>query len=162
MLTKLVIRLESLLVALAAILLTFMLSIVITDILARNLLGQPIRGVTEFLSQTLYLIVFLGLARAFRQEAFIRSDLIFRYSVGRSWKKGFELISLSATLFVFMLLTALTFQSLNMSFTTRQQIGLPGYFSFPEWPLRLLTFLGTSLLSVQVTLRWLILATSKG
>ncbi len=92
MLIKLQVYLEKLLLALAVAILVAILLLVMADILARNLLGQPIRGVAEFLSQTLYLVVFLGLASAFRQGAFIRSDLIYRYPLDWRWKKGLSAI----------------------------------------------------------------------
>lgn len=162
MLNKLQVYLEKLLLALAVAILVAILLLVMADILARNLLGQPIRGVTEFLSQTLYLVVFLGLASAFRQGAFIRSDLVYRYPLGRRWKRGLELAHLTVTLAVFVLLTAMTFQSLIASLMTGQWVGLPGYFSFPEWPFRLLTFLGTLLLTSLAALRWVAMARRKG
>ncbi len=154
-LSKLQVRLEMLLLILAVVILVTMLLLVMADILARNLLNRPIRGVAEFLSQTLYLLVFLGLTRAFREGALIHSDLIFRYAPGKRWRKGFELGHLTITLAVSMLVTALTFQSLSASFVAEQWIGLPGYFSFPEWPLRLLTFLGALMLTNQVALSWM-------
>jgi len=162
MLIKLQVYLEKLLLALAVVILAAILLLVMADIVARNLLGQPIRGVAEFLSQTLYLVVFLGLASAFRQGAFIRSDLIFRYPLGQRWKKGLELGHLTVTLAVFVLITVLTYQSLSASFMAGQRVGLPGYFSFPEWPFRLLTFLGTLLLTSQAAWRWVVMAKKKG
>lgn len=150
--------LERLLLILAAAILSIMLFLVMADILARHLLKQPIRGVAEFLSQTLYLLVFLGLPRAFREGALIHSDLIFRYAPEGRWRKLVELGHLTATFSVSMLFTVLTFQSLSASLLAERWVGLPGYFSFPEWPLRLLTFLGALMLTLQVALSWTMVA----
>lgn len=138
-----------------------MLLLVLSDVFARNAFGQPIRGVAEYLTQSLYLVVFLGLAEAYKRGAFIRSELVFRAEWGRRWQKHIDGFGVLTSAAVLALISYLSYQGLVISYTEARKVGLPGYFTLPEWPLRLITFLGAFTATVRVLLLGLIGAGEK-
>jgi TRAP-type mannitol/chloroaromatic compound transport system permease small subunit len=49
-----------------------------TDILGRNLLNEPVPGVTEFVGLSIVAVVFLQMANTLREDRHISNDLIFK------------------------------------------------------------------------------------
>ncbi len=151
-------RLEGLLVKgerialnVGALLLGFILAAVLLDVAVRNLLGLAIRGVSELLTQILYLLVFLGVSTALQQGAFVYSDALFRFPFMERLRRFFRFANVLIQFTVFAALSVIAFSGLAESLVQQRKVGLPGYFMFAEWPIRLITFLGVFLALMRST-----------
>ncbi len=117
------------------------------DIIMRNFYDSPFIGAVEVVQFSLVLIVFLQLPDVVRVNRLTRSDG-FLLLTGTRWP-GFSKIlrrlidSLSA---VFMAMAAFAiYPSFIEMWESKDFFGVPGVFTAPWWPLKLVILLSTSL-----------------
>ena len=123
----------------ASLLVFFMLLIVVTDVLGRDLFSMPFLGSVELISLILPAIVFLALPNILLTETLIASQAIadelgkkFR-GIGAFLKISFLLISLSLG-FLFLISNS---KNLFQSFFDKEFLGVPGDFILAVWPSKL-------------------------
>jgi TRAP-type mannitol/chloroaromatic compound transport system permease small subunit len=120
------------------------------DVMGRNLLGMPVRGVTEMVSLSIVGIVFLQLADTLRTGRFTRADVLLDVLKRKSpvasdaLQALFHLVGLA--LMVVILLAS--WQPLAEAVRIREYVGAVGDFQLPVWPVRLVTLLGLSATAV--------------
>ena len=114
------------------------------DVFGRNLINQPVRGVTEIVSISIVGIVFLQLADTLHAGRFTRADILLdrikttRPSLAAALHATFHLIGFA--LMVVILLAS--WQPLVESVRIQEYVGAIGYFQLPVWPIRLITLVG--------------------
>lgn len=114
------------------------------DVLGRNVLGAPVRGVTEIVSLSIVGIVFLQLADTLRTGRFTRADVLLdrlkrtRPAVGDAVQAVFHLVGLALMIVIFVA----SWEPLAQAVAIREYVGAVGDFQAPVWPVRLITLLG--------------------
>ncbi len=114
------------------------------DVFGRNLLGAPVRGVTEMVSLSIVGIVFLQLADTLRVGRFTRADVLLdrlkrdHPALADGLHAVFHLVGFA--LMVVILLAS--WHPLVESVAIREYVGAVGDFQAPVWPVRLVTLLG--------------------
>ena len=126
------------------------LALVVTlnvDVVARGLFSSPIPGTYEIVQFSVVLIVFLQLADVVRVDRLTRSDGFLNVMQGR--RPGIAanmrriINALSA---IFMgLIAYITFPEFLHMWETNDFFGVPGLFTLPWWPVKLVITLGTAL-----------------
>ena len=115
-----------------------------TDVLGRNLLGAPVRGVTELVSLSIVGIVFLQLADTLHSGRITRADVLLqglqrtRPVLAAALHAAFHLVG--AVLMATILWAA--WPSLWESIQMREYVGAIGDFTAPVWPVRVLMLVG--------------------
>ena len=115
-----------------------------TDVLGRNLLGAPVRGVTELVSLSIVGIVFLQLADTLHSGRITRADVLLqglqrtRPVLAAVLHAAFHLAG--AVLMATILWAA--WPSLWESIQMREYVGAIGDFTAPVWPVRVLMLVG--------------------
>jgi TRAP-type mannitol/chloroaromatic compound transport system permease small subunit len=115
-----------------------------TDVLGRNLLGAPVRGVTELVSLSIVGIVFLQLADTLHSGRFTRAEVLLE-RLKRSHPVGAALLQavfhgVGALLMAVILWAA--WAPLVESVRIREYVGAIGDFTAPVWPVRLIMLVG--------------------
>ncbi len=116
------------------------------DVLGRDLLGAPVRGVTELVSLSIVGIVFLQLADTLYSGRFTRADVLLerlkrsRPALAARLQALFHLVG--AALMAVILWAAWT--PLVESIRIREYVGAIGDFTAPVWPVRLIMLIGLS------------------
>ncbi|MCL4744097.1 MAG: TRAP transporter small permease [Burkholderiaceae bacterium] len=117
-----------------------------TDVIGRNLLDAPVRGVTELVSLSIVGIVFLQLADTLRSGRFTRADILLeRLRRARpDWAARLEALYhlVGAALMGTILWAA--WKPLVESIRIREYVGAIGDFTAPLWPVRLIMLIGLS------------------
>jgi len=114
------------------------------DVLGRNLLGSPVRGVTELVALSIVGIVFLQLADTLHSGRFTRADVLLdrlkrnRPVVAARLQAVFHLTG--AVLMAVILWAA--WSPLVESIRIREYVGAIGDFTAPVWPVRLIMLIG--------------------
>ncbi len=116
------------------------------DILARELLGAPLRGVAELVSLSIVGIVFLELPHALWRGRLTRNDALLRYVAARTPRlaRGLESGFALAGAFVFLLLTIAGVAFLEKAIQLGEYVGALGDFTVPTWPIRAIIVLGSA------------------
>ncbi len=132
-----------------------LVAVVNYDAMARGILNKPFMGAVEVVQFSMVLIVFLQLPDVVRVNRLTRSDG-FLTLMGSRWPVlsrtvGRIIDSISC---IFMLLVAITIwpEFLDM-LDTRDYFGVPGVFTAPWWPIKLVIFLSASLCSLLFALK---------
>ncbi|WP_327795587.1 TRAP transporter small permease [Harenicola maris] len=131
-----------------------LIAVVNYDIIARGIFNKPFLGAVEVVQFSMVLIVFLQLPDVVRVGRLTRSDgflgLVKQRSpgVGRRMSQILDLIS-----GVFMVIIAVAFwpEFLEM-WESQDYFGVPGVFTAPWWPVKLVIFLSASLCAVHFAL----------
>lgn len=115
-----------------------------SDVLGRNLLGAPVRGVTELVSLSIVGIVFLQLADTLHSGRFTRAEVLLE-RLKRSRPAAAALLqaafhAVGALLMAVILWAAWT--PLVESVRIREYVGAIGDFTAPVWPVRLIMLVG--------------------
>ena len=114
------------------------------DVLGRNLLSAPVRGVTEMVSLSIVGIVFLQLADTLRTGRFTRADVLLarlkrtRPALSDALQAGFHAIGLALMLIILFA----SWEPLVQSVRIREYVGAIGDFQAPVCPIRLITLVG--------------------
>jgi TRAP-type mannitol/chloroaromatic compound transport system permease small subunit len=114
------------------------------DVFGRNLLGAPVRGVTEMVSLSIVGIVFLQLADTLRTGRFTRADILLdrlkrtRPALCDGLHALFHLVGLALMLVILVA----SWEPLAQAVRIREYVGAIGDFQAPVWPVRLITLVG--------------------
>lgn len=126
------------------------LALVITlnvDVIARGLFSAPLRGTYELVQFSVVMIVFLQLADVVRVDRLTRSDGFL--SIVHNRRPGFAANMrriINAVSAVFMgLIAYVTFPEFLHMWDTQDYFGVPGLFTLPWWPVKLVITTGTAL-----------------
>lgn len=117
------------------------------DVIARGVFSAPIRGTYEMVQFSVVLIVFLQLADVVRVDRLTRSDgflnLVQNRRPGLASNIRRMINALSA---IFMgLIAYVTFPEFLHMWDTQDFFGVPGLFTLPWWPVKLVITLGSAL-----------------
>ena len=120
------------------------------DVIARGLFSAPLRGTYEMVQFSVVMIVFLQLADVVRVDRLTRSDgflnLLHHRRPGLTANLRRIINAISA---IFMALIAyVTFPEFLHMWETQDYFGVPGLFTLPWWPVKLVIACGTALACV--------------
>jgi len=117
------------------------------DVVAREGFDKPFHGAVELVQFSMVLIVFLQLPDVVRVNRLTRSDGFLSIAV-RRWPGVASvvdrIINLIACVFMLLIAIAIWPEFVEM-LETRDYFGVPGIFTAPIWPLKLVIFLSASL-----------------
>ena len=125
------------------------------DVVARGAFNNPFHGAVELVQFSMILIVFLQLPDVVRVNRLTRSDgfLVIiknRFPTLHLWTDRF--INFVACLFMVAVAVATWPEFLDM-YETKDFFGVPGVFTAPWWPIKLVIFLSAGLCSVLFALK---------
>lgn len=124
------------------------------DVVARGF-GKPFHGAVELVQFSMVLIVFLQLPDVTRVNRLTRSDG-FLTIAGARWPRVSAFIDKAINLVacIFMLLVAIAIwpEFVDM-FETKDYFGVPGVFTAPWWPIKLVIFLSACLCCILFLLK---------
>lgn len=117
------------------------------DVIMRGVFSAPIKGTYEMVQFSVVLIVFLQLADVVRVDRLTRSDgflnLLHRRRPGLTANLRRIINALAA---IFMgLIAYITFPEFQHMYETQDYFGVPGLFTLPWWPVKLVITFGTAL-----------------
>ena len=117
------------------------------DVIMRGVFSAPIKGTYEMVQFSVVLIVFLQLADVVRVDRLTRSDgflnLLHRRRPGLTANLRRVINALAA---IFMgLIAYITFPEFLHMYETQDFFGVPGLFTLPWWPVKLVITFGTAL-----------------
>ncbi|MGR3714359.1 MAG: TRAP transporter small permease subunit [Shimia sp.] len=117
------------------------------DVIARGLFDAPLRGTYEIVQFSVVMIVFLQLADVVRVDRLTRSDGLLgvihsrRPTLARNMRR-----MINAVAAIFMgLIAYVTFPEFLHMWDTQDYFGVPGLFTLPWWPVKLVITSGTTL-----------------
>lgn len=117
------------------------------DVVARGVFHKPFHGAVELVQFSMVLIVFLQLPDVSRVNRLTRSDG-FLMIAGTRWPRLSavidKFINLIAGIFMLLIAIAIWPEFVDM-FETKDYFGVPGVFTAPWWPIKLVIFLSASL-----------------
>ncbi|WP_372572157.1 TRAP transporter small permease subunit [Ruegeria jejuensis] len=125
------------------------------DVVARGLFSAPLRGTYEMVQFSVVMIVFLQLADVVRVDRLTRSDgflnLMHHRRPGLTANLRRIINAISA---IFMgLIAYVTFPEFLHMWETQDYFGVPGLFTLPWWPVKLVIACGTALACVVFLLK---------
>ncbi len=117
------------------------------DVVARGLFSAPLKGAYEIVQFSVVLIVFLQLPDVVRVDRLTRSDGFLtvignkRPGVAANMRRIINAVSA-----IFMALIAyITYPEFLHMWDTQDYFGVPGLFTLPWWPVKLVITVGTAL-----------------
>lgn len=117
------------------------------DVIARGVFSEPIPGVYEMVQFSVVMIVFLQLADVVRVDRLTRSDGFLTVVSGKRpvFAANMRRI-INALSAIFMGLVAyITFPEFLHMWDTKDYFGVPGLFTLPWWPVKMVITFGTAL-----------------
>lgn len=128
------------------------------DVVARSVFHKPFHGAVELVQFSMVLIVFLQLPDVVRVNRLTRSDgfLIIikkRFPNLHLWVD--RLINFIACVFMVLITIAIWPEFVEM-YETEDFFGVPGIFTAPWWPIKLVIFLSAAMCSVLFALKLLL------
>lgn len=113
---------------------------VCADVVSRSGFNKPLPAIAEIAGYSVVGILFLQLPASVLRKRLTRSDMLLNRlaSTMPIAYKVLESVFLAFSIAVFGLLARVTAKSAHTSYTTGEQAGVPGIFSFAAWPLKLL------------------------
>ncbi len=115
-----------------------------TDVIGRNLLAHPVRGVTEMVSLSIVGIVFLQLADTLRAGRITRAEVLLdrlkrtRPALADALHAVFHAVGMALMLVIMWA----SWRPLTESVRIQEYVGALGDFQAPVWPIRLISLLG--------------------
>lgn len=132
-----------------------LIAVVNYDIIARGIFNKPFLGAVEVVQFSMVLIVFLQLPDVIRVGRLTRSDGFLGLLVRRKPAAGSALsrfIDLISAIFMVIVAVAIYPEFIEM-WETKDYFGVPGVFTAPWWPVKLVIFLSACLCVVLFVLR---------
>lgn len=125
------------------------------DVVARGAFNNPFHGAVELVQFSMVLIVFLQLPDVVRVSRLTRSDgfltiIKTRFPSLHLWTDRF--INLTACIFMLLITIAIWPEFVEM-YETKDFFGVPGIFTAPWWPIKLVIFLSAALCSILFALK---------
>ena len=139
-----------------------LVAVVNYDVVARGVFNLPFMGAVEVVQFSMVLIVFLQLPDVVRVNRLTRSDgflVVAAKKLPRFTRVLGQLINLVAAIFMLLVAIAIWPEFVEM-LETRDFFGVPGVFTAPWWPIKLVIFLSAALCSVMFLLKALLAAQS--
>jgi TRAP-type mannitol/chloroaromatic compound transport system permease small subunit len=130
----------------------FMIMILINlDVFMRYLFNSPVPGVPLAVSMSIIAIVFLQLSDALRAGRFTRSDVMIGRLLQRRPMFGHALQLFYNALGVILMAIIFwyTIPFLGKAWRSNSYAGNEGYFTVPEWPVKLVILIGSAFCCVQ-------------
>lgn len=125
------------------------------DVVARGVFHKPFHGAVELVQFSMVLIVFLQLPDVTRVNRLTRSDG-FLMIAGARWPRlaAFidKIINIIAGIFMLLIAVAIWPEFVDM-FETKDYFGVPGVFTAPWWPIKLVIFLSATLCCILFVLK---------
>lgn len=117
------------------------------DVIARGVFSEPIPGVYEMVQFSVVMIVFLQLGDVVRVDRLTRSDGFLTVIGARRPRVAANMRRIiNAVSAIFMGLVAyITFPEFLEMWHTKDYFGVPGLFTLPWWPVKLVIAFGTAL-----------------
>ena len=117
------------------------------DVIARGVFSAPLRGTYEMVQFSVVLIVFLQLADVVRVDRLTRSDGFLTLVQGRRPALAANMRRIiNAVSAIFMgLIAYITYPEFLKMWATQDYFGVPGLFTLPWWPVKLVITVGTAL-----------------
>lgn len=141
--------------ALGTLVVLALVAVVNYDVVARGVFHKPFHGAVELVQFSMVLIVFLQLPDVVRVNRLTRSDG-FLAIAGSRWPGVANVLNkfINTVAAIFMLLVAIAIwpEFLDM-WETKDYFGVPGVFTAPWWPVKLVIFLSASLCFVLFVLK---------
>lgn len=135
------------LAALAAVLIFALVIATSADILSRNLIGEPIRGVFEYTEVALVIIVFLGIPYTMQVSGHVEIDSFMR----RVPQRASRILSIVGLVFVIPFVGWWAMSSWEVAVSAwRVGEARMGVMQVPVWPARFLVPLGAVLLFLEI------------
>ena len=132
-----------------------LVAVVNYDAIARGGFDKPFMGAVEVVQFSMVLIVFLQLPDVVRVNRLTRSDG-FLTLIGNRFpvfsRRIGQLLNLIACVFMLLVAIAIWPEFIDM-LETRDYFGVPGVFTAPWWPIKLVIFLSASLCSALFALK---------
>jgi len=129
------------------------------DVVSRGFFNKPFHGAVELVQFSMVLIVFLQLPDVVRVNRLTRSDG-FLIIARRRWPRFASFldraINVIACIFMVLIAIAIWPEFLDM-LETRDYFGVPGVFTAPWWPIKLVIFLSAVLTGLILFLKIFIL-----
>lgn len=125
------------------------------DVVGRGFFSAPFMGAVEVVQFSMVLIVFLQLPDVVRVNRLTRSDG-FLVVAGHRWPLLSRWLrrAIDAVAFVFMLLIAIAiWPEFTEMLETRDYFGVPGVFTAPWWPIKLVIFLSAAMCALLFLLK---------
>lgn len=125
------------------------------DVVVRDPFNKPFHGAVEIVQFTMVLIVFLQLPDVVRVDRLTRSDGLLVILDGRYPRLTVALRRIiDAVSAVFMALIAVTiWPEFTEMWRTQDYFGVPGVFTAPWWPIKLVIFAGGALCALIFVLK---------
>ena len=127
-----------------------LVAVVNFDVVARGVFNAPFLGAVEVVQFSMVLIVFLQLPDVVRANRLTRSDG-FMVVIGNRWPRLSQLLGqfVDGLSCLFMLLIAIAVwpQFIEM-WETKDYFGVPGVFTAPWWPIKLVICISAALCSL--------------
>ena len=127
-----------------------LVAVVNYDVIARGFFNRPFMGAVEIVQFSLVLIVFLQLPDVIRANRLTRSDG-FVLLAEKRWPRFAKLLhvltNLLAALFMSVAAYAIWPEFIEM-WESKDFFGIPGVFTAPWWPVKLVILLSTALCAV--------------
>lgn len=130
-------------------------ALIIADVLSREILGRAVPGVPELVAMSMVSIVFLQLSSALRAERLTRNGSFIeklcetRPVLGHGLEAAFSLAGALA----FAMIVYTTAPYFGFAWTSGQYFGGVAGFFVPVWPVKLVTLIGGTAISIQFLLR---------
>lgn len=125
------------------------------DAIARGVWDKPFMGAVEVVQFSMVLIVFLQLPDVVRVDRLTRSDG-FLHVIGMRWpgmsRALGQLVDGIACVFMMLIAIAMWPEFLDM-LESRDFFGVPGVFTAPWWPIKLVIVLSAAICSLQFALK---------
>ncbi len=125
------------------------------DVVARGLFNVPFLGAVEVVQFTMVLIVFLQLPDVVRVNRLTRSDG-FVAVIGTKYPKAAAMLrhAIDTVSSIFMALIAIAiWPEFTEMWETKDYFGIPGVFTAPWWPIKLVIFLSAGLCTLLFLLK---------
>ncbi len=117
------------------------------DVIARGVFSAPLKGTYEIVQFSVVLIVFLQLADVVRVDRLTRSDgflNLLHHKRPRMTANLRRIINAISAIFM-GLIAYITFPEFLHMWDTNDYFGVPGLFTLPWWPVKLVITTGTAL-----------------
>ncbi len=125
------------------------------DVVARGLFNAPLKGTYEIVQLSVVFIVFLQLADVVRVDRLTRSDgflNLLHQSKPRLTSNIRRIINAVSAIFMF-LIAYIMFPEFIKMWGTQDFFGIPGVFTVPWWPIKLVIASGSALACLIFTIK---------
>jgi len=139
------------LAALGTVMIVMLMTIIVADVLARNLMGASLPLIAELGALTVVLIVFLQLGTAVRNDRLARTEFVLD-AIAAGRPRAAELLRALWDLCGAAICAGIAYASwgiLRRDFDHSEFIGVTGVLTMPTSPFRLLIFVGAVVAAVQ-------------